>query len=109
MTDKLIENRRSVNGDCFCLIYSRRSNKTLQYYLEQFNIDDYYIYKSTAFFREVTKEELYDFKHAKYIFFNKDVYDKKHIYKWIKKTKGLFSYLSKPFPPFDPEKIKVID
>lgn len=111
MTDKTINNGRKVNGDYFILIYSRKSNKNLQYYIDQFDIDDYYIYKSTNSFKEITKEELYEFKHARYTFFKKDVYDKQHIDNWIYKIKGrrLFFYLDKPFPPFDPEKIKVIE
>jgi len=70
----------------------------------------YFIYKTTSHFREVTVEEFHQWQYAGYIFFDKNKYDKNHIEKWLKwiKVNRLdFKYLVKPFPPFDPQKIKV--
>lgn len=106
MTDKTIENIRKVGSYNFELIYSRRSELTLDFYLKQFNPNDYWIYKSTGKFRKVTYQELLEFKYASYIFFKKDIYDKEYINKWIEFSNRLYiPFLSKPFPPFNPSKI----
>jgi len=113
MTNKTIESVREVGGDCFILTYSRRSVNNLQFYLDKFNHEDYYIYKSTNRFKEVSYEDLLEFKNGGYIFFKKDLYDKNHIDNWIEYVKIFsvcrnFNYLNHPFPPFNPEdKIKI--
>ncbi len=71
---------------------------------------NYFIYKKTNAFREVTVEEFHRWQYAGYIFFDKKIYDKNHIEKWIKWIKDNrldCRYMSKPFPAFDPNKIKV--
>jgi len=107
MTDKTIENCRKVGGDYFKLIYSRRSNLTSDYFLKQFNFNDYHCFKSTGHQREMSYEDFLEFKYAVYIFFKKELYDKDHILKWIGwiKNIGRIQYLHKPLPPFNPEKI----
>lgn len=103
MTDKTIENGGKIGSDYFILIYRRKSNKKLEYYLNQFNIDDYWIFKSTRRQSLVSKEELYDFKYSCYIFFKKDKYNKEDILKWIDFTYqfGGIYYLIKPTPPIE--------
>jgi len=107
MTSKTILNIRKVGGYYFTLYYLRRSELTLDFYLNQFNEEDYWIYKSTDKFREVTYEDLLEFKYANYIFFKKDIYNKEHIDKWVEfiDSIGGIKFLNKPFPPFNPSKI----
>jgi hypothetical protein len=106
MTSKTIENPRKVGGYNFELLYSRRSIITLDFYLEQFNEKDYYIFKSTNKFREVDYEDLLEFKYSGYILYKKEIYNKKYIDLWIKFSNGLYiPFLSKTFPPFKPTKI----
>lgn len=107
MSDKTIKNIKKVGGDFFILYYLRKSELTLYFYLNQFNPDDYWIYKSTRMFREVSYQELLEFKYAGYIFFKKDLYDKEYIDIWIEFVNilGGIQYLNKPFPPFQPSKI----
>jgi len=112
MTDKTIENPVGKIGDkWFLLTFTRRSDKKLNYYLDQFNINDYYIIKATNSQRLVTNDELLNFKHASYMFFKKDRYDIDHIKLWLEWLKITDpkqpQYLGKPFPPFDPNIIKI--
>jgi hypothetical protein len=110
MTDKTIINARIVGGDYFRLIYLRKSKYKLDYYLEQFNFDDYFCYKATKHQQLITYEELLDFRYSAYVFFKKELYDKKHIDLWIDfiKSIGGIQYLSKPLPPFNPYKKIII-
>ena len=83
----------------------------LEYHLEKIDLDNYYIYKKTAHFREVTKEQFLEFKYAGYIFFKKDLYCNQEIDEWIEYIKpiGVVKFLIKPFPPKSiREKIKII-
>ena len=112
MTNKTIESSREVGGDYFKLVYSRRSNKNLQFYLDQFNHEDYYIYKSTRIFKEVNYQDLLEFKYAGYILFKRDLYNKEWIDMWIDWLYSIkdmsFLFMNKPFPAFNPEdKIKI--
>jgi len=73
-------------------------------------LEDYMIYKDSTAFREVSVEEFHQWQYAGYIFFDKKIYDKNHIerwLKWIKDNRLDCRYMSKPFPAFDPQKIKV--
>ena len=111
MTDKTMEHRGIMGGDWFKLIYSRKSDNNLQFFLDQFNINDYYIYKSSAHFRRVNIEDLYEFRYSGYIFFEKEKYDYKEIDEWIDFLKdiGNFLFFDKPFPPvYVKEKIRII-
>jgi hypothetical protein len=107
MTSKTIENHGKVGGDYFKLIYSRRSKLTLDFYSDKFNPDDYWIYKSTGRFREVTYNDLLEFKYSGYSLFKKEIYNKELIDTWIEfmNRTTRFYYLAKLFPPFKPEKI----
>lgn len=115
MINKTIECARQPRSDYFKLYWtrSRRSNKNLQFYLDQFDHKDYWIYKSTNVFKEIFYEDLLEFKYSGYIFFKKNIYSKDHIENWIKYLKFInltrsFQYLSKPFPNFDPYKKIII-
>jgi len=106
-TSKTIENRRLVGGDYFKLLYSRSSNLDLSYFLTLFNFDDYWCFKSSGNQRQVTYQNLLDFKYSNYIFFKKDLYYKEHIDMWLDSFRviGLIPFLDKPFPPYHPTKI----
>lgn len=112
MTNKTIQSSREVGGDYFNLKYLRSSNKNLQFYLDKFDINNYYIYKSTSRFKEVNYNDLLEFKYVGYILFKKDIYNKECIDMWIdwlyKVDKSKFLFMDKPFPAFSPEdKIKI--
>jgi len=110
MTDKTIGNGRKVGGDYFGLKYLRSSKLKLDYFLNKFNPDDYFIYKTTDKQKLITLEDLIEFKYSYYIFFRKDLYDKEFIDMWIKwlKTIGGIKFLDKPLPPFNPsDKIEI--
>lgn len=82
---------------------------TINELLKDINIDDYYILKGTRNFHFVYIEELKSFKFAKYLFLKKDKYDLDHINKWLNLCKVIrVFFLNKPFPNFDPYKIKII-
>jgi hypothetical protein len=107
MTDKKITNAKNVGGDYFVFNYSRRSKNNLQYFLEQFDINDYWIYKSSNTFREVTIEEFYEFKYSGYILFRKDVFNNVYINEQIKKlyeirpSRTTPNYFNKPLPSIE--------
>ena len=105
--NKGIDHRGIVGGDYFFLYYLRKSKIYLNYYLEQFNIDDYWIYKATRHQKIVSIEEFMDFTYANYVFYKKEKYDKEHIDSWIKYIIdfGGIMFLVKPLPPFSPNKI----
>jgi hypothetical protein len=109
MTDKTIVLINCITSKWFKLIYSRKETKTLQDHLDKFNIEEYFIYKVTNRQRQVSIEDLYEFKYGGYILFKKDIFDKEYIDIWIEylnqdKLRGI-QYLSKPLPPFNPSKI----
>jgi hypothetical protein len=113
MTDRTIEKGREPGSDYFRLYYSRKGGRELQFYLDQFDINDYWIYKGSNQFREVSIEDLYEFKYASYTLFKKDVYNKEIINNWIdiilSIDKSKFNYLIKPFPPeYVKDKIRII-
>lgn len=98
MTDRLIQLSGDINGDHFKLWYSRKDGKPLSFYLDQIDIEDYDIYKSTANFRKVNIEDLLEFKYSFYLLIKKGFTDNTE--KWIELTKGFgMRYLHKPFPP----------
>jgi hypothetical protein len=103
MTDKTIENSLLIGSDYFVFNYSRRSKNNLQYFLEQFDINDYWIYKSSNTFREVTIEEFYEFKYSGYILFSKNKYDNIYINEQIKKLYEISTpnYFNKPLPSIE--------
>ena len=110
MTDKTITNCRPVGGDYFRLIYLRKSNKTLNYYLDKFDFSDYWCFKCTNIQKLINYEEFLEFKYASYTFFKKDLYDVNKILEWVEWSKITFNgnglqYLVKPTPPFNPNKI----
>ena len=107
MTDKTIENDRFVGGDYFKLIYSRRKLNTLSYYLDKFNFEDYWCFKSTGKQRQVYYNEFIEFKYSRYVFFKKDLYDVDKILQWINWLNIIvgIQFLDRPTPPFNPNKI----
>ena len=116
MTDKMIKNTNQICDDWFRLDYTKIDGrgKPLQYYLLQFNPEDYWIYKQTSVFREVSVSDFFEFKYAGYIFFHKSKYSNIEINKSIKKINdSIFKnlkYFSKPLPSIDIlNKIKVIN
>lgn len=106
MTDKTISHR-GIIGDCFILLYDRKSKKDLKLYLNQFDINDYWIYKNSNKQFNIDIKDFYNFKYAGYIFFLKELYNKDYIDIWIvylhSISKSNFYYLVKPFPNFNPE------
>ena len=104
---KTIENCREVSGDYFKLIYSRRSNFYLKDFINKFNFDDYWCFKTTSHQRLVNYEDFLEFKNSGYTFFRKDLYDSSRILEWVDwfKNLGGLQYLAKPTPPFPPQKI----
>jgi len=103
-----IENARVVGGDYFRLIYVRKSNKTLQSYLDKFNPSDYHIVKCSSRQKVVSYEEMLEFKYSGYIFFLKELYDVNDILEWMSKDfnpQQSFCYLVKPTPPFSYNKV----
>jgi hypothetical protein len=102
-----IADTRPVGGDYFKLIYLRKCKRTLQSHLDKFDHNDYWILKSTGHQRIITYEDLLEFKYSGYIFYKKDLYDIDKIVEWINwfKEKGGVKYLSRPTPPFSPNKI----
>lgn len=110
MTDKTIDNIGKVGDYYFSLEYLRSSNKKLDYYLNQFNIEEYWIYKATDKQRRVSIQQLYEFKNARYIFFKKELYDYKEIDETLKLMKEIImlKFLDKPLPSIDIiKKIKI--
>ncbi len=106
-TNKTIENIRQVGDDYFGLCHLRSSNKYLNNFLPLFNFNDYHCLKSTRHQIFVTYEEFIEFKYSRYILFKKDIYNKEHISMWIEWmiSIGGIQYLSRPTPPFSPNKI----
>ena len=49
------ENFRPINGRCFKIVKSRRSNVSLSYYLDKIDLDNYWFYKATNTFRQIQK------------------------------------------------------
>lgn len=105
--NKGIGNIGIIGSDYFRLWYSRKYNNKLDFYLNQFNFDDYYCFKATRHQRIVVYDEFIKFKYSAYIFFKKNKYDIDYINIWIEWLSGMggIQFLHKPFPPFHPNKI----
>ena len=106
-----ISNRREVGGDYFKFIKDNNSNTHLKDYINLFNFDDYWCYKTTNRQRLVNQQEFLELKHSGYTFYKKELYDKDNIDEWIDfiynvggHPKGI-QYLVKPTPPFNPNKV----
>ncbi len=98
---------RVVGGNYFNLVKSKPSDKYLRDFINLFNFDDYWCYKGTRIQRLVTEEEFLEFKYSSYILFKKDLYDTNTINEWIDWMIGMggIQYLTKPTPPFNPNKV----
>jgi len=99
---KTISNNRKVGGDCFRLDYLKNSKLYLDYYLNQFKIEDYWIIKSTNKLRIVSIENFLEFKYSGYILFKKSIYKKEWIESWIdfiSINNIEIKFLHKQFPP----------
>ena len=106
-----IEKTRVVGGNYFQLHKVKRSDKYLRDFINLFNFDDYWCYKTTNRQRLVTEEEFLEFKNCGYTFLKKDLYDTNNINEWIDfiynvggHPKGI-QFLTKPTPPFSPNKV----
>ena len=108
-TNKTIENRRKVGGDFFSLTYVRSSNLYLKDFVDKFNFDDFWCFKTTGHQRLVDEKSFLDFKFSRYTFFKKSLYDKDKIIEWIEWCKmiGGIQFLHKPTPPFNPKNIVI--
>ena len=104
---------RNFPGDWFLLGRNRKSNNTLEYYLNQINIDDYNIYKATNNFRRCTETDVYFMNYCRFLLIKKEI-DTHNFYEWrnfiynIAKLNKL-AYLNRPFPNIDTKKIKIIE
>jgi len=110
MTDKLVSCPRGVGSNYFTIIHDRTRSKVynLNYFLEKFNPDNYFIYKSTNKIKQVSIEDFLEFKFAGYIFFRRELYKNTQIdiwIDWLNYYNDRVQYLSRPTPPFSPEKI----
>ena len=107
-------NIRPVGGDNFKILKRTSSDaKDLDFFLKQFNLEDYIILKGSNSFRIVSTEDFLEFKHSNYVFFSKDKYEVNDIQRWLdtinKELKIPVNYLNKPFPPISIiDKINVI-
>ena len=103
------ENNRKLDDNYFKLCKVQRGLYTLQHYLDQIQLDNYWVYKSSDRFRRVDNV---NGEYSGYIFFNKKLYDHKHIDQWIKFIKDInieVKYLVRPFPRLEIQnKIEVI-
>lgn len=107
---KTISNCRKVGGDYFRLINTRTSNLYLKDFVDKFNFDDYWCFKTTNVQKLVNYQDFLDFEYASYTFFRKDLYHVDRILKWIEWSRIVFNgsglyYLAGPTPPFPPQKI----
>lgn len=96
-----------VGGDYFRLINVRKSNLYLIDFIDKFNFDDYWCFKTTYIQKLVNYEEFLEFKYSGYTFFRKDLYNVDWIVEWMDwfKDLGGVQYLVRPTPPFPPQKI----
>lgn len=96
-----------VGGDYFGLMKKTSVKTKLSDYIALFKVDEYHIYKMSGNQYEVSYEDFLKYKHSGYIFFKKELYNKLHINNWIKYliSIGGIKYITKPLPPFNPEKI----
>ena len=106
---KTIENRREIGGDYFILKCLRSSNMYLKDFVDKFKFDDYWCFKTTYVQKLVNYEDFLEFKYSGYTFFRKDLYKADRILEWTRwfKELGGVQYISKPTPPFPPQKIIV--
>ena len=104
---KTISNCREVGGDYFTLKYLRSSNLYLKDFIDKFNFDDYWCFKTTDKQKIYNYDEFLKFKYSRYAFFRKDLYDVNRILQWIDwfRDLGGVKFLDKPTPPFPPQKI----
>jgi len=98
-----IINIRKVGGDWFRLDKSNIKGDHLNFYLNKFNVDDYFIVKRSDIFRLVSKEDFINFKYVGYILFKKNIYSNEWIDEWIeflyKDLNLMIKFLNIPFPP----------
>ena len=110
--DKTIFIPHGIGGEYFVMIYSRKMKPLyrLNELIEGFNFDEYWCFKTTNVQKLVSYDEFLDFKYSGYTFFRKDLYDSNRILEWVEWSRIVFNgnglqYLSKPTPPFPPQKI----
>ena len=89
------ENIRKVGSDSFSLKKLRSSNKSLQSYLNQFNIDDYWIIKMTRKFRFLDKQDIE--KWGGFLLLKKDKYKKEIVIEMLDFLNGDITFFDKPY------------
>ena len=102
-----IINCGKIGSDYFGFAKLKKSKYKLKDFIDLFDPDDYWIYKSTNKQRLVSYNDFLDFRHARYVLFRKSLYKKENIDMWIDwfVNLGGVQFLSKKTPPFDPKKI----
>jgi hypothetical protein len=112
ISDSYIDIRGTVTMDVIKLTRTNRKGSRARIitkildHLKRFDINDYYIYKTTGKQIEVDYYQLLEFKYSGYTLFRKSIYDKKHIDIWIEYLEIIpIQYLVKYPPPFHPSKI----
>lgn len=100
----------NVDKGYFKLSKNQKSNYTIDYLLNDFNLDDYNILKCSNKFRFIDIKDID--KWAGVIFINKNICSKEDIEKWLDFINDFdyrLMYLHKPFPPIEMlNKIKII-
>ena len=114
MTEKRFEDIGFIGEDFFGIYYTKTiKGFCIEELLNRFNIDDYWIYKSTDKSRIISKEDFYKFRYSQYNFYKKTKYTIEYIDEWIKFLKDNYiptNFISKKFPDISiRDKIKIMD
>jgi hypothetical protein len=102
-----------LDGDYFRIWKNNKGGVELEFYIDRIEFKDYYIYKKSNKFKEVSVEDFKEFKYSAYIFFNKDLYNNIEIDKsieWLYNNNNMYpQFLDKPLPRLENlKKIKTI-
>jgi len=63
------------NNNIICFRYSTTSKFNLDYYINNINLNEYYIYKTTRHQRQVSIQDFLEFKYVSYILFSKSQFN----------------------------------
>ena len=103
----------NIDKGYFQIKKSNKVNKSINYLLNNYNIDlnDYWILKCSNRFRFIDIETID--KYSAVICFNKEIFNKEDIDKWLDFHNSFdyrLKYLIKPFPPIEIlNKIKLVE
>jgi len=102
---------KNIDKGYFKLSKNQKSNHTINYLLNDFNLNEYHILKCSNKFRFIDVKDID--KYSGVIFFNKNICSKEDIDKWLEFINDFdyrLIYLHKPFPPNKIlDKIKVVE